>query len=84
MEVDLIRQFIDNQLPNLNWLWTRCQKKSRFTFLLPSLLFADLLGFTTPLEQHSRFIIQGSLILKASSQCTTNKFDYGLGEVFFR
>lgn len=56
MEVDLIRQFIDIQLPNLNWLRCRCQKLPHFTSLLPSLLFANLLCFKTPLEQDSRFI----------------------------
>lgn len=64
MEVDLIRQFIDIQLPNLNWLWCGCQNKFHFTSPLPSLLFANVLCFKTTLEQHSMFIFQGSFIFK--------------------
>lgn len=72
MEVDLIRQFIDIQLPNLNWLWCRCQNKSHFTSPLPSLLFANVLCFKTTLEQHSMFIFQGSFIFKVTvaAHCT--------------
>lgn len=84
MEVDLIRQFIDIQLPNLNWLWCRCQKKSHFTSPLPSLLFANLLCFKTTLEQYSRFIFPGTLIFKSSSQSTTNKVELRSHRGIFR
>lgn len=75
MQVDLIRQFIDLQLPNLNWLQCKCQKKKSFyTSLLPSFPFGNLSCFKTALEQHSRFIFQGSFILKPS-QCTSDKVE---------
>lgn len=49
MEVDLIRQFIDIQLPNLNWLWCRCQKKIPF---LPPLCQVFCLQIYYVLKQH--------------------------------
>lgn len=83
MEVDLIRQFIDTQSPNLNWLWSRCQKKNP---ILPSCCQAFCLQICYVLHHHWSSI-PGLLfkVLSFSSHhhsAPQTKFNYGLVEVF--